>query len=107
MGCHESSCDLARDRVLGPCSAEVAVRVRLVRMSAKMRRRRSRTRHKARATRRREDALFFGRGELPVSARRWSFCSCGAQAFSRAEDDYEFFEDFDAAHAYCDEAWSA
>lgn len=73
-------------------------------MSAKMKQRRSHDRRKARLTRRVEDSLFFGRGEIPASAMRFSFCSCGAQAFSRDSDGYEFFEDFDAAHAYCDEA---
>lgn len=70
-----------------------------------MDRRRRQARHKQRETRRREDSLFYGHGQFPASATSMTICSCGARAFSRGPDDWEFMADFDAAHAYCDETF--
>jgi CMP-2-keto-3-deoxyoctulosonic acid synthetase len=72
-------------------------------MSAKMKQRRAHNRRKVRVTRRREDALFFGRSEIPASAMWFSICPCGARAFTRDSRDYEFMDDFHAAHSWCDE----
>lgn len=66
-----------------------------------MRRRRRHDRLKRVRTMRHEDALFFGRGTFPASARSCAVCSCGARAFSRGENDG--LDDFQDAHAYCDE----
>ncbi|MCC2031801.1 hypothetical protein [Microbacterium allomyrinae] len=74
-------------------------------MSAKMTRRRRHDRRKRILTQRREDALFFARGTFPASATSFTMCSCGARAFARGRDD-SFLDDFDAAHAYCDEEQS-
>lgn len=73
-------------------------------MSAKMRRRQRHNRLKRNATERRELAVFFARGTFPRSAVCCAVCSCGARAFSR--DPHDMLEDFDAAHAYCDEDYS-
>lgn len=70
-------------------------------MSAKMKRRRRHDRRKRILTERREDALFFGRGTFPASARSCAVCPCGARAFSR--DGHDDLSDFMDAHAYCDE----
>lgn len=73
-------------------------------MSAKMKRRRRQARHKrALVTRRHraEDRRFFEDGTIPASARIAALCSCGARAFSR--DPHDDLDDFDQAHAYCDE----
>jgi len=70
-------------------------------MTAKMRRRRRHDRAKRILIQRRENALFFARGTIPASALAVSVCSCGASAFSR--DAHDGLDDFDDAHAYCDE----
>lgn len=70
-------------------------------MSAKMARRRRHDRRKRILMRRAEDQLFFGRGTFPASAVAFAVCPCGARAFSR--DEYDRLDDFDAAHAYCEE----
>lgn len=67
-----------------------------------MRRRRRHDRLKRVRTHRREDALFFGRGTFPASGHGFAICSCGARAFTR--DPHGDLSDFDAAHAFCDEA---
>lgn len=73
-------------------------------MSAKMKRRRRHARLKRIRTERREISLFFGRGTFPASAHSCAICSCGARAFSR--DPHDLLDDFQNAHAYCDEATS-
>jgi len=71
-------------------------------MSAKMKRRRRHDRLKRIRTERRENALYFGRGTIPASARSVAMCACGAVAFSRG-DDHDFHGNFYEAHAWCDE----
>lgn len=66
-----------------------------------MKRRRRHDRRKRILTERREDALFFARGTFPASARSCAMCPCGARAFSRVGGGD--LDDFDQAHAYCDE----
>ena len=55
-------------------------------------------------THRREDAAFYEHGTIPASATAVTICSCGARAFARGE--HPDLSDFDASHAYCDEAAS-
>ena len=69
-------------------------------MSAKMMRRRRHDRRKRILTHRREDALFFSRGEVPASATAFAGCCCGSRAFSR--ESWRGLEDWDEAHAYCE-----
>lgn len=69
-----------------------------------MQRRRRHDRRKRILARRREDALFFGRGTFPASACSISMCSCGARMFTRDPRDFDALADFEQAHAYCDEA---
>lgn len=66
-----------------------------------MKRRQRHARRKRILTERRENGLFFAHGTFPASAHCCAVCSCGARAFSR--DPHGFLEDFDAAHACCDE----
>lgn len=68
-----------------------------------MKRRRRHDRRKRILTHRRENALFFARGTFPASAVSCAMCSCGARAFSRDRHDHVFIDEFDAAHAYCDD----
>lgn len=75
-------------------------------MSVKMQRRRRQQRLKQVRRIRREDALFFGRGVFPASARAFASCVCGAQAFSRSAADL-LIEEFYDRHAYCDDEASA
>lgn len=73
-------------------------------MSAKMKRRRRQARLKRALVARRhraEDQRFFKDGTIPASAKIVALCSCGARAFSR--DRHDDLDDFDEAHAYCDE----
>ena len=48
-----------------------------------------------------EDLAFYEHGAIPASSTAVSICSCGARAFTRAEDGD--LSDFNDAHAYCDE----
>lgn len=71
-------------------------------MTTKMRQRRRHDRAKRIVAQRRENALFFAHGTFPPSALAVAVCSCGAREFSR--DVYDRgLDDFDQAHAYCDE----
>lgn len=72
--------------------------------ASKMSRRRRHDRRKRILAERRENALFHGRGTIPASATAFATCPCGARAFAR---NGETIDDFDAAHAYCEDAWSA
>lgn len=69
-----------------------------------MKRRRRHARLKRIRAERRELALFFAHGTFPASARCCAVCSCGSRAFSR--DPHDTLEDFDVAHAYCEEVAS-
>lgn len=71
-----------------------------------MKRRRRHDRRKRILTERRENRLFFARGIFPASSVAVAMCPCGAAAFTRDPHDREFHAEFDARHAYCDEAAS-
>jgi len=64
-----------------------------------MKQRRRHNRRKRILTHRREDALFYTHGIFPASARSFSQCSCGSQAFSRGP--HYSLDDFVDAHALC------
>ena len=67
-----------------------------------MKRRRRHGRRKRIITHRREIGVFFAHGNFPSDARVCAICSCGARAFST--DPHDNLDDFNDAHAYCDEA---
>lgn len=71
--------------------------------SNKMTRRRRRERRKQRLVMRAEDRGFYRARVIPRSAAAVASCTCGALAFTRGQHDSEFFTDFDAIHAYCDD----